>query len=85
MSYLGQKSFWTGTLERAVKTFLQALIAALTLGSVAGAVGVDLRSLDWKSALWLAIGATVLSVLSSIASGPIGTTNSPSLVKVETT
>ncbi|MBV1854918.1 holin [Catellatospora tritici] len=78
--YLLNKQFWIGTMERAIKTFVQALIAAFGVGSVSGAVGADVTAIEWRGALSLAVSAALLSVLMSIGSGPIGAPNSPSLV-----
>ncbi|MDI1465534.1 holin [Catellatospora sp. KI3] len=78
--YLLNKQFWIGTMERAIKTFVQALIAAFGVGSFSGAVGVDVTAIEWRGALSLAVSAALLSVLMSIGSGPIGAANSPSLV-----
>lgn len=62
MSYLTKHAFWGATLERAIKTAAQTAIA--TIGTTAVIHEVD----------WLIVGsatglATVLSVLTSIASG----------------
>ncbi|MEV6526899.1 holin [Longispora sp. NPDC051575] len=84
MTYLTTRAFWTATAERALKTFAQTLIAALTLGAVAGTIGVDVLSVDWATALSLSAGATLLSVLTSVASGPIGAPGSPSLTRTPT-
>lgn len=83
--YLLNKQFWIATAERAIKTFVQALIAAFGVGQVSGAVGVDIAAIDWRGALSLAFSAALLSVLMSIGSGPIGPTNSPSVVSVPVT
>lgn len=80
MPYLTSAAFWAVTAERAVKTFAQALLAALTVAQTAAAVGVDVRAVNWATAAALAAGATVLSVLTSVASGPVGPPGSPSLV-----
>lgn len=52
--------------ERAVKTFAQSLVAV----GLAGAT--DLLSVDWVNALSIAGLATLVSVLTSIASSKIG-------------
>ena len=69
------KTFWLATLERALKTFAQALLATL---------GVDaaLLSVNWPQVLSVAGGAALLSVLTSIGSAklPMGEPGSPSLV-----
>jgi hypothetical protein len=80
--YLLNKQFWIATAERAIKTFVQALIAAFGVGQVSGAVGVDVAAIDWRGALSLAFSAALLSVLMSVGSGPIGAANSPSLLSV---
>ena len=49
-------------VERAVKTFAQTLLAAF------GTSQLDILAVDLKSALSLAIGATMISVLTSLAS-----------------
>lgn len=61
-----QKEFWIDVTERAIKTFAQALVAVLV-------VGVPLWEIDWLNALGIALTATILSVLSSVASGQVGT------------
>ncbi|WP_212826059.1 holin [Catellatospora sp. TT07R-123] len=80
--YLLNKQFWIGTMERAIKTFVQALIAAFGVGSVSGAIGADVTAIEWRGALSLAVSAALLSVLMSVGSGPIGAPNSPSLVSL---
>jgi hypothetical protein len=80
--YLLNKQFWIASAERAIKTFVQALIAAFGVGQVSGVVGVDVAAIDWRGALSLAFSAALLSVLMSVGSGPIGATNSPSLLAV---
>lgn len=54
--------FWIDAAERAVKTFAQALLAVLT-------VGVPIWDNPWTDSLGIAATATVISVLTSIASG----------------
>ena len=58
-------AFWKATAERAVKTFAQALVAVL-----AGVYG--LTDVDWATSLSAAGLATLLSVLTSIASSQLG-------------
>jgi len=78
MSYLTSRAFWLATVERAVKTFAQTFLAALTIGQTAGSLGLDIRTIDWTTSLSLAVGATLLSVLTSLGSGTIGERNTPS-------
>jgi Putative lactococcus lactis phage r1t holin len=68
------RQFWMLTAERAVKTFAQALAAVLV------ASGAGLLSADWKAALSTAGMATVVSVLTSVASSRFGPNDSPSVV-----
>jgi hypothetical protein len=67
--------FWKQTIERGVKTTAQTLGATLLAGPVAG-----LLEADWVAALSVSGMAGVLSVLTSIASAPVGDEDSPSLV-----
>jgi len=61
--------------ERALKTFCQSLVVAL------GAGATDLLSVGWTQALSMAGMATLLSVLTSVASSRLlGDPDSPSLV-----
>lgn len=69
---LWSASFWKATAERAIKTLAQSLIAILAVGQT------TVLSVDWRQALAVAATATLLSVLSSIASAGIGNTG-PSL------
>lgn len=64
------KLFWSGTLERAVKTFAQSLLAAL-------GVGTGLFHMNWVGALDLSLGATALSLLTSLATATTVVATSP--------
>jgi hypothetical protein len=55
-------SFWLATLERAIKTFAQSLVALLV------AAGTNLLTTDWPEKLAVAGMAALLSVLTSIGS-----------------
>ena len=61
-----KKAFWKASAERAAKTFAQSLIAV----GLVGATGV--LDVDWVGALSAAALATLLSVLSSVASSEVG-------------
>jgi hypothetical protein len=74
--YLLTGTFWLEALERAVKTFAQAALALLT-GS-----GLGLFTINWVNVLSVAGLAGVVSVLTSIASGPF-TGGSPDLLKAK--
>lgn len=54
------KRFWRAAIIRAVRTFAQALIAAIPVGVAIGQVG-------WADALGIAATAAVLSILTSLA------------------
>jgi hypothetical protein len=56
-------SFFEAAAERAVKTFAQTLIAVLTLSSAP----LDVMHTAWQGDLSLALGATLLSLLTSLA------------------
>lgn len=65
--------FWTGALDRAVKSFAQALL--LLWGADAG---FNLLQVNLVQALGVAAGAAVLSLLTSMASSSVsdeGTTS----------
>lgn len=66
--------FWQLAGERAIKTFAQSLVAIFS------AAGVGLLTASWTTALSTAGMATLLSVLTSIASTQVGSPNSPSLL-----
>lgn len=68
--------FWKDAGERALKTAAQALLSLWLIGDVA----FDLLSVDWGSALGVALGAAVISVLTSIVSAPAADTGTASLV-----
>ena len=69
------KNFWMETLERAVKTLAQSLIAAIGAGAA-----VPVWELGWAEILGIALTATALSVLTSIASAGTGAPGTPSMV-----
>lgn len=77
MSIMFSRLFWTLTVERAVKSFAQALVALL------GAGGMDLFHAPWYAMLSTASMAAVLSVLTSVASSRVGAADDPSLVAVK--
>lgn len=68
------RQFWIDTAERAVRTFAQALVAAIT----AGFVFTD--SAAWGQALLVAAVAALVSVLTSVAGSAVGDPASPSLL-----
>ena len=67
-------AFWADAAERAVRTFAQALVAALT----AGFVFTDAAA--WGAALLTAAIAALVSLLTSVAASGVGDPSSPSLL-----
>lgn len=67
--------FWASASERLIKTFCQSLLAVLTVGPA-----LNILHVDWANALGVAGAAAFLSLLTSLASIPIGPAGSPSLV-----
>lgn len=69
---LTEPLFWMAVLERAVKTAAQAGISIF-------AAGVTILDIDWQQGAAVVATATLLSVLSSIASVGLGKFDGPSL------
>lgn len=69
------KQFLKDLLERAIKTAAQTLVLA-----IGAAQGFDLFTADWRTLGAAAAGGFVLSVLSSVASIPLGDRSSPSVI-----
>jgi hypothetical protein len=69
-------AFWKQATERAIKSAAQAL-----LGLWVGAEAFNAWDADWKKAAGVALGALILSVLTSLASAGASRSDSPSLVK----
>lgn len=65
--------FWKAAGERAIKTLAQTLVALV------GTSAVSIIDLDWAQMLGVSLTATVLSILSSVASANIGKNPGPSL------
>lgn len=63
-----------GALERAVKTFAQAVAAVMTAGAA------DLLAVDWGAAFSAGGFAAAYSIVTSIMSAPVNSDGSPSLV-----
>ena len=69
MSIYATSAFWQGAGERAVKTFAQALLGVLMGGATGLLMGgaTWLLDVDWVAALSVAALATVVSLLTSLA------------------
>jgi hypothetical protein len=72
---MSNPGFWTGALDRALKSFAQALLLLL------GADGFNLFEVELLPALGVAAGALVLSLLTSIVSAPVGEDGTTSLLR----
>lgn len=60
MSIYTTSRFWVGTAERAIKTFAQSLLALIT-------VGTPVFGQNWPEFLGISATATLVSILTSIA------------------
>ena len=60
---LTSKTFWVAVGERAVKTFAQSLLATLAVSSVP----LDILHVNWAGTLSISLGATLLSVCTSLS------------------
>jgi hypothetical protein len=69
-------NFWRQTIERAVKTGAQFLVA------VVGAEQFNLLEADWQAMLATVGTGVALSILTSIATSGFGETDSPSAVAI---
>lgn len=68
-------AFWKATAERAVKTFLQVYLAVFLVGDVA----LNVFVFEWGGpTLGIALGATLISVVTSVLSASFGNSG-PSL------
>lgn len=74
--FLTNKKFWLDTLERAIKTFAQGLVALFTADKIVGILNIN-----WSESLSVAGMMAFISVLTSIGSGPVGPGNDASLIK----
>lgn len=70
------KTFWKDTAERAVKTFVQSLIAA----AATGATGV--LDVDWVNAFSVAGLATLISVGTSVGGIKTGEVSTAGYIKL---
>lgn len=69
-------AFWVGALDRAIKSFAQALL--LLWGADEG---LNLLEIDLVRSLGVAAAALVLSLLTSIVSAPIGDDGTTSMLR----
>ena len=64
MTAIATAAFWAAALDRAVRTLAQTALATL------GADRLDVVTVDWPAVASVAVGAAVLSILTSIAATP---------------
>lgn len=69
-------SFWKDAGERAIKTFAQALLATMT-------VGTSIVEIDWAQGAGIAATAAAMSILTSIGSAGVGDKGTAGLVSAE--
>ena len=69
--------FLKDMLERAIKTFAQTLLALITVVVMSGG---GLHDVNWVSALSIGLLATLASILTSLASSTVRSSDSASLV-----
>lgn len=74
MATYSSKQFWKFTLERAIKSAAQTGIIFI------GAEQLNVVAFDWLTLGGFVLGGAFLSVLTSVASAPVGDDNSPSVV-----
>ena len=67
--------FWKDAVERAVKTAAQTAVALIGTGSL------GLFEIDWVQIGSVTAVAAILSVLTSVASDPVGDSGTASLVR----
>lgn len=70
------RGFWVEAFERALKTAAQAPLTAWVVGDGL----MDALQVNWEGALGLALGGFVVSILTSVASAPVGPPDTPSVV-----
>jgi hypothetical protein len=68
--------FWKAAVERSAKSAAQALLLYWGADAV-----FDAWHADWPAAGGVALGAAVLSVLTSVVSAGVGPADSPSMVR----
>lgn len=68
--------FWKDAVERALKTLAQTLLSVLVVGGVV----LNIFTVDWVNALGIGLGAMIVSLLTSILSSFVGSSDTASLV-----
>lgn len=70
------KIFWMDALDRAIRTFAQALLATVTVGDA-------IYHVDWQAGLGIAATAAVASVLTSISTSKVGDAETAAIVPMK--
>lgn len=73
------RAFWAAALERALKSAAQAILGFWVVGDVL----FNVWTINVKETLGIALGAFIISVLTSIVSSPFSVSSGPSLTKSE--
>jgi hypothetical protein len=73
------KAFLKGAAERALKTFGQTFLAVAIVPHVVDNA-VDIRTIGWEDGLYVALGAVLLSLVTSVISVSAGPSGSASAV-----
>lgn len=68
--------FWKETADRSIKSAAQAVILGFGIGE-----GLNAFAVDYKLAAGFAIGAAILSLLSSLISAPFGVKGTASFIE----
>lgn len=74
------KTFWKDAAERAVKTTAQVAAAVIVAAQADNQLGIGIVNIDWMGVVSVALLSGILSLLSSIASAPVGSNGTASLV-----
>ncbi len=72
------RNFWRQATERAVKTAAQAVVGGFLLDQP-----FDLFQLDAGRAAGVALGGFLLSIVTSIATAPVGPSDDPSVTRAD--
>jgi Putative lactococcus lactis phage r1t holin len=68
--------FWTGALDRALKSFAQTLLVLWGSSDL-----LNIFEVNWLESLGIGAGALVLSLLTSLASSPVGDDGTTSMLR----
>lgn len=69
-----ERNFWLSSIERAIKTFAQAVVTLI------GTQAIGVLDIDWAQILAISATMALVSVFTSVGSAELGKTLGPSLV-----